>query len=335
MEEVTSADPPAEQDILIIKDLIANDKYSHTAYVYNNSAWEAMDGNYNAKNVYFKNDFIFTEPVGTVSIPESGNQIVSAAGKNVEEFLAEVFAKEKSPAVTQPIIDIYSTAVSTSYEVGSTFTPGYTTRLDPGNYEFGPSTGVTIIKYDISDTLKNTSDKDSDTFNSVIVEDNFSYTVSGKITYSDGVIPNTNLGNPYTEGQIKSKTLEPSSTTVVSHRNTFYGTLEVKNDFASIDSTVIRNLKSSKKGYKNGSTFDITIPVGAMRVIIAYPSDLRDLTSVLDVNALRAEIVSSFQQIENGVAVKGYNNYEAKNYKVYILDYAFPTSTQNIYKVTI
>jgi hypothetical protein len=121
--------------------------------------------------------------------------------------------------------------------------------------------------------------------------------------------------------------LEPSSTTVVSHRNTFYGTLEVKNDFASIDSTVIRNLKSSKKGYKNGSTFDITIPVGAMRVIIAYPSDLRDLTSVLDINALRAEIVSSFKQIENGVAVKGYNNYEAKNYKVYILDYAFPTST--------
>jgi hypothetical protein len=42
-----------------------------------------MDGNYRADNVYFDEDFIFTKPIGTVSIPSSGNKTVSAAGKNL------------------------------------------------------------------------------------------------------------------------------------------------------------------------------------------------------------------------------------------------------------
>jgi hypothetical protein len=43
-----------------------------------------MDGNYNADNVYFDDDFIFTESVGTVVIPESGSTKVAAAGKNIK-----------------------------------------------------------------------------------------------------------------------------------------------------------------------------------------------------------------------------------------------------------
>jgi hypothetical protein len=92
MAEVNAVKPPVVDDILIIKDLIADDKYTHTAYVYNGNNWTAMDGNYNAENVYFKSDFIFTEPIGTVTIPESGNITVPAAGKNVKEFLSNLFA---------------------------------------------------------------------------------------------------------------------------------------------------------------------------------------------------------------------------------------------------
>jgi hypothetical protein len=53
-------------DIIIIKDIITGDRWQHTSYVYTGSAWAAMDGNYNAENVYFDEDFIFTTPVGTV-----------------------------------------------------------------------------------------------------------------------------------------------------------------------------------------------------------------------------------------------------------------------------
>ena len=44
---------PSKGDIVIVKDPIANDKFQYTAYVYNGTAWAAMDGNYNAKNVFF------------------------------------------------------------------------------------------------------------------------------------------------------------------------------------------------------------------------------------------------------------------------------------------
>jgi hypothetical protein len=49
-----------------------------------NYKWCAMDGNYNADNVYFDDDLIFTESVGTVVIPESGSTKVAAAGKNIK-----------------------------------------------------------------------------------------------------------------------------------------------------------------------------------------------------------------------------------------------------------
>lgn len=43
-------------DIFVVKTLISDGKYSYTAYVYNGTAWGAMDGNYNAENVYFADD---------------------------------------------------------------------------------------------------------------------------------------------------------------------------------------------------------------------------------------------------------------------------------------
>jgi hypothetical protein len=53
-------------DICIVKTKIENtdDKYSHTAYTWNGSAWEAMDGNYNADNVYLDYDLIITKDIG-------------------------------------------------------------------------------------------------------------------------------------------------------------------------------------------------------------------------------------------------------------------------------
>lgn len=52
-------------DIAIVKALIAEGKYQYTAYVYDN-AWKAMDGNYDADNVYFDDDILVTAPIGTI-----------------------------------------------------------------------------------------------------------------------------------------------------------------------------------------------------------------------------------------------------------------------------
>jgi hypothetical protein len=90
----------------------------------------------------------------------------------------------------------------------------------------------------------------------------------------------------------------------------------------------------SKKNLFNGSSFSINVPVGALRVLIAYPATLRDLTSVLDKNDSNSNIVSGFGT-PNIVQVVGANNYDAIDYKVYTLNYANPYNTSNIYTVTI
>ncbi|WP_291627930.1 hypothetical protein [Clostridium sp.] len=56
----------AAGDIAIVKSLIADNKYQYTAYVYDakTKAWAAMDGNYNATNIYFDNDLTITANIG-------------------------------------------------------------------------------------------------------------------------------------------------------------------------------------------------------------------------------------------------------------------------------
>lgn len=46
IERVLSGASPNKDDIFVVKTLISGDKYSFTAYVYNGTAWAAMDGNY-------------------------------------------------------------------------------------------------------------------------------------------------------------------------------------------------------------------------------------------------------------------------------------------------
>lgn len=320
-------------DVLIIKDLISNDKYAHAAYVYDGKKWTAMDGNYSANNVYFKDDFIFTEPVGTVTIPTSGNTTVAAAGKNVKEFLNSLFAQEQEPMISEPKVVISLNNSTATYEVGSSYTPGYTIVVESGEYSYGPDTGVVPVSCSVTDTIGNpTSNEWSKTYAPIIVSDNMVYEVSGSVTYSDGVVPNTNLGNPYPDGQILSKTVTvKSQNKVQGHRNTFSGTFSTKKD--KLTSSDIRTLTASNQNLSSGSSFNISIPVGAMRVVIAYPARLRDLTSVKDVNALNADIVSSFKK--ELIDVEGFNGYNAISYKVYSLDYAYGASTTNTYKVVI
>ena len=91
--------------------------------------------------------------------------------------------------------------------------------------------------------------------------------------------------------------------------------------------------QKSGKALVNGNTFTVTIPVGAQRVIIAYPATLRDVTSIKDVNGLNADITSAFSKTT--VSVEGAAGYTAIEYKVYTQDFATANDTANTYSVTI
>lgn len=315
-------------DILIIKDVIADGKYQHTAYVYAEDGWAAMDGNYNADNVYFDDDFVFTKAVGVVEIGSSGSTTVAAKGKNVKQFLSSVFAKEANPTVTQPSVSIKLNQAG-SYEVGTEVTPSYSVTFSAGNYSYGPATGVTAI-YKVTDTNANSAETATGSFDKFTVTDSTSYKVSVIATHIGGANPKSNLGNEVASLAIKEGTKSGSSSAVTGYRNSFYGTLT---DTSELTSAVIRGLTKTGKAMSNGQVMNVSIPVGAKRVVFAYPSTLRDVNSVLDVNGLNAEIKSAFKSLT--VTVEGNNGYEGIEYKVYYTDFADPCDTANTYKVTI
>ena len=318
-------------DMFIVKDPIA-DRFQHTAYVYDGAKWVAMDGNYNAENVYFDEDFIFTEAIGTVEIPEAGNVTVAANGKNLKEFFASIFAKEAAPEVVDPTVSISLAATGTSFEVGTVYNPGYAVSFTPGSYEYGPDTGITAT-FAVEDSNGNTSVDAAGTFASFTIGTDTEYSISVSAEHTEGAIPMSNLGNPAPDSKIAANTLTASiAAPVKGYRKSFYGTLTEKN---ALDSDAIRGLaKSSTSAMRNGSSFSINVPVGALRVVIAYPDTLRDLSSVLDKNDSNANIVSGFGEPEI-IAVYGANSYDAINYKVYKMDFANPYDAANVFTVTI
>lgn len=328
------APSPRHGDIGIVTHDIYDEIDSSNAYVYNTSGdaniWQPLNSKYNAEDVYFASNLVITANIGVQTIDSSGSKTLDTAGKNLKQVLDMIVAEEKNPSVTQPSVSV-TLSNSGVKEVGTNFTPNYNCRLNSGSYQYGPATGVTATSWSISDTNSNSSDTQNGSLTAFQVIEDTNYRVSVTVQHTAGAIPVTNLGNEYASGQIKAGSKSANSATVTGYRNTFYGTLTTKDSLP--DSTVIRGLSRSNRQLNNGSKFSINIPVGAIRVVIAYPATLRNLTSVTDVNGMGAEISSSF--VLNTIQVAGENNYNPVDYKVYILDYANANDTVNTYNVTI
>ena len=313
---LTAAGAEAQKDdIFVVKALIAGGKYSYTAYVYDGSVWAAMDGNYSAENVYFADDLTYTAAIGVLTVPSSGSGTIAASGKNVKDVLASILAKEKNPTATQPAVTITCKQVA-AYEVGSKVTPAYTASLSAGSYTYGTAT----------------KDTASGSFDELTVGDATSYAITATATHGEGAVPVTNLGNEYAAGRIAAGNKSKATGKITGYRNSFYGTLEAKD--GEVNSALVRGLSGkSGKTLAAGNSFNLAIPVGAIRVVFAYPATLRDVSSVQDVNGMNAEVKTAFTK--SVVSVEGANGYQAIDYKVYVMDMANANDTANTYKVTI
>ena len=323
------ATSPAQGDIGIVKEAISDDHIQYTAYVYDGSAWAAMDGNYDAANVYFAKNLVFTQAFGKYSPDSTGSVEIPTAdnGMSLQALLEGAFAEEKNPTITQPSTSITLTGAGAK-EVGTEFTPSYSVGFNAGSYQYGPATGITATGYAVTDTKEGSLTTQTGSFEKFTVGDGENYKVSVVTSYGDGAIPLTNVGNEYAAGQIKAGTKTATSSAVTGYRNEFYGTLTTKP--GTMTSADIRGL-AGKKAQATG-TISVPVPVGALRVVIAVPST-KVVNSVLDVNGLNAQIFSSFTNVK--VQVEGANGYTAIEYNVYYLDYANANDTANTYTVTI
>lgn len=316
-------------DAVIVSRVISGEKVSKTAYNYNGSAWAALDGNYNAKNVYFDKDLTYTVAFGKYTVPTSGMGSISSDGVNVYDFFNDALNEEKNPSTTQPEVTLTSAEVK-SYEVGTSVAPKYSASLSKGSYTYGPDTGITASTWSVvfnSETLTTATG----TFGAVTVGDTTSLSITATATYEAGAMPKTNTNKDYPAGQIKAGSKSKTSGNITGYRNSFYGTFADKATALSSDS--IRGLTASNKALSNGSTFNITLPVGAQSVVFAYPATLRDVTTVKDVNGMGAVVTGAFTK--SVVQVEGANGYTAKDYKVYRTDFAEALGKANTYTVTI
>lgn len=316
-------------DLAIVKRAIVGDKFQYTGYAYNGSEWAAMDGNYNAENVYFAKDLITTSAVGNITLT-NGQATIAAEGKNLKQVFETIFVKEKNPTVAQPSVSV-SLSGAGAKEVGTKVTPSYNAAFNKGSYEYGPDTGLAAT-WAVKDSRNEEGTAAAGSFSELEVGDNTNYTVTATATYGAGATPLTNIGNPYAAGAIVAGSKNGTSSAITGYRNSFYGTLTEMPE--ALSSAIIRGLSGKANAkWANGKTFTISIPVGAKAVIFAYPATLRDVTSVKDVNGLSAEVKSAF--VKSTLSVEGANAYTGADYKVYVSEFAEAVQKANTYNVTI
>lgn len=325
---------PKQGDTAIVRKAIDDIHKSYTAYVYTGSAWSAMDGNYNANNVYLDADIKMAgnyTQVGNLTKNQNGTATFATKGKSIAKALTDIFSKRLQPgAPTAPAVTL-TFGQAKAYEVGTTVSPTYSATLSAGSYTYGPATGITATSWEVSDTAGNTADTATGSFADVVVTDGTNYKITAKANYGEGAVAKDNLGadsSPVVK--IAAGSATKTSGAITGYRNSFYGTVTEK---AEVTSTIIRGLTKSNKALANGDTFTVAIPVGAVRVIFAYPATLEDVASVKDVNGLNAEIKSAFTK--STVTVAGAGADTGIEYKVYVIDFADPVAKANSYTVKI
>lgn len=350
---------PQKDDIFIVKALITGDKYSYTAFVYNGSAWVAMDGNYNAKNVYFDEDITITTAWGNVKPDSTGQATVSANGKNVIEMLQGVLAKEDNPKSTNPTTTF--TTGGSSGEVGSKYNlPTATFKVTSvGNYTYGSKdasgnkygasdTGVTFAVNDVTITQgKNTKKNDSvlklnstlslaatsDSAETLFGDTSVSYSFSATANYTESDrVPITNLGNKVDSLKIKSGTITQNcSATFTGWRKMFMGHLT--NASTALTSDNIRALSLvNKQVSTSAQTF--TVPVGTAKIVVAAPKGY--VISKVEYFTMSWEEFSGFVSAPavNVADARGGSN-GLKEYNVFTYTPASPFEAATQFRVTL
>lgn len=322
-----------EDDIFIVKTLIAGGKYSHTAYVYDGTKWVAMDGNYNADNVYFDEDMLVTKEIGYITLT-NGQGTIPSSGKNIKEVFEAMFVKEQNPTTTQPKVAL-TFSQAKAYEVGSKVIPSYSATFNAGSYTYGPATGVTVTTWEVTDTDGNTSASASGTFPEITVADGTNYKITAKATHTEGAVPVTNKKTPYEAGKIAAGSKSTTSSAVTGYRSFFYGVLDTATANAPLTSAIIRGMTNG--GAYNGSkTFTLNGSATAKRIVIAIPasSTRAGLKEVILTSAMNTPITDSYVKTANAVEVEGVNGATAVSYNVYVYEPA-AIDAGEVHKITL
>jgi len=299
---------PFKGDFGIVKEKLSPEgKYQYTAYIYDGENWAAMDGNYDAENVYFQKDITITAPIGVQTIPSSGSKTLATTGKNLKQVFDMIVAEEKNPSTTQPTATLNSSNIGAK-EVGTNIAIAYSFATNAGSYTYGPATGVTFSDYEATfngETLTGATG----TFASMQVIDDTNLSISGKCSSSEGAVPLTNLGNPYETGKIAAKNYTPSRGTLTGYRGWFYGYYNGDNAIAAPASITSAQLRA----FGTKTSFPTTMNTTKMQQMF-FAAPKGKVSSVAISNAVNGAPLT----VTKGFAsVEGANGYTAAEYDLF------------------
>lgn len=335
-----------EGNIAIVTKTIADGIISRTAYAYTkNDEWAALDGNYDAKDIYFSEDLTYTSDIGALKLPSGAtSSTYEASGKSLDALIKRLMAETIAPTITQPTFSLSASASSNttaaSKEIGSyittlkwdgTFTDGtYSFGYEGGTGTADTAAGCTAT-YEVSNTIDDqkattvdgTFNLDDDHKIQIDSTDNKVYAkITNKCTWGNSPRkPINNIGETV-DGQIATSNSEKTAEVKVQgYRNSFY---YVGNDnTTTIDSAFIRsgtprnaNTKNFNVTSKDGASY-LTIPQGTKRVLIAIPGSAT-LGEVKDLDGMGLDQKGNFET--KTVSVEGANSFTATNYTVFVYD---------------
>ena len=311
-EKLATIANPAQGDMAIIERAVATNANSYTAYVYDGKKWCAMDGNYNAENVYFSDDLTYTAAIGVLPKP-SGSAKLAAKGKNIKQVLASVLAKEENPSKANPAVSFSSQGGFGTYEIGTKKNLSYTASLSAGSYTYGPATGITAQSWSVNCTgIADAKTSATGTFENVVAEET-PKTITATATYNEGAVPKTNLGDNYPDGKITAGSASKTSDALVGVRYMFWGPVTTDIELNSANIRALGHKEASAS--KTLGTF--SAGAGAKKVIVAVPAG-KKITKVIMPSALNADVTALFVKQNTTVSVEGANGYAGAAYNVYV-----------------
>lgn len=339
-------------DIGVVRTAIAGEAESVTAYVWNGTAWAAADGNYDASNVYFKNDLTYTAAIGVKTIPSGKKSgTIEASGKSLETVLKSILAKTEYSTKTNPSFSLTASAkdnTGASLEIGSyitkiywdgTYTDGKYTQ---GTVDANKANYTTTQNAGCSATYAVTTDADADLSGNT-VDGSFDLTdgiqidstsvktyatITSVCTYGDPTrLPATNLGDfDSTCTQITGSTItKTANVQVQGYRNSFYYvgtdcTSEITSDWIRANGTAMNTSTPNFNIYDASPKGDASkgkcmhIPQGTKRIMFAVPGSKSKIEGTdIDGMGLAYDGFTS-----KTVSVKGANDFEGANYTVFV-----------------
>lgn len=285
------------------------EEYTYTGYVWNGTAWAAMDGNYSAENVFLPQSITLAGDYGQVydtadkkyyDITSLGNYRkgdVIDAGTSVGDVFKKLFTKTLQPSKTAPTATITASGDDGGKETGDTYTkPAGTITVTAGSYtNEGTATGVTYAIGKVAIAYGADPEADKATYrntNAEVLGHNGTVTMpaskyaSGATTanYTDDSVSYTFSGMAHNEaGNVAKDNLGGDSSPVV---QIGAGDLTVADKTVSfrghrkmfcgctsetLNSATIRGLALKSAKAAKG-TFEVTAPTGATQIVLALPT---------------------------------------------------------------